>query len=171
MGRKARYLMPAHSLAEELVQKGKMRLLPPYNWSLRQVADEVGCSPGTVFKWRKQLEEHGTLVPEKPNTTDWTTEQKFAFVLESAPLNELELGEYCREQGLYPELLTEWKLNCIQANTATVKKTDIDTRGDRKRIKTLEKELNRKEKALAETAALLVLREKCNALWEKDEEQ
>ena len=53
----------------------------------------------------------------------------------------------------------------------TVKKPEVDTRGDRKRIKTLEKELNRKEKALAETAALLVLREKCNALWEKDEEQ
>jgi len=163
--------MPAHSLAEELVQKGKMRLLPPYNWSLRQVADEVGCSPGTVFKWRKQLEEQGTLAPEKPNTTDWSTEQKFAFVLESACLNELELGEYCREQGLYPELLQEWKLNCIQANTAAVKKNDADTRGDRKRIKALEKELTRKEKALAETAALLVLREKCNALWEKDEEQ
>ncbi|MBV1880684.1 MAG: hypothetical protein KUG82_03585 [Pseudomonadales bacterium] len=52
-----------------------------------------------------------------------------------------------------------------------VKRPDADTQGDRKRIKALEKELNRKEKALAATAALLVLREKCNALWEKDEEQ
>ncbi|MBV1880685.1 MAG: helix-turn-helix domain-containing protein [Pseudomonadales bacterium] len=99
--------MPAHSLAEELVQKGKFRLLPPYNWSLRRVADEEGCSPDTVFKWRKQLEEKGTLAPKKPNNTDWSTEQKFAFVLEFASLNELELGEYCRKQVLCPELLQE----------------------------------------------------------------
>ncbi|MBV1919248.1 MAG: hypothetical protein KUG73_01085 [Pseudomonadales bacterium] len=46
-------------------------------------------------------------MPEKPSTTDLTTEQKFAFVLESACFNELELGEYCREQGPYPELLQE----------------------------------------------------------------
>lgn len=148
-----------------------MKLLPPYNWSLRQVADEVGCAPSTVFKWRKQLEEQGTLMPEKPNPTDWTTEQKFAFVLESASLHELDLGEYCRVKGLYPDLLQEWKQNCIQANINTAYQPPSDSKGDKKRIRVLEKELNRKERALAETAALLVLREKCNALWEKDEDK
>lgn len=163
--------MPVKPIPNELVEKGKMKLLPPYNWSLRQVADEVGCAPSTVFKWRKQLEEQGTLMPEKPNPTDWTADQKFSFVLESASFNELELGAYCREKGLYPEQLQEWKFNCIQANTVRPMQPGTDSKGDKKRIKALEKELNRKEKALAETAALLVLREKCNALWEKDEDK
>lgn len=146
--------MPANALATELVEKGKMKLLPPYNWSIRQVAEEIGCSVGTVFKWRRQLEEQGTLMPEKPNPTDWSAEQKFAFVLESASFNELELGEYCREKGLYPELLLEWRRNCIQANTAPAKQSNESSKGDKKRIKMLENELHRKEKALAETAAL-----------------
>ncbi len=162
--------MPAIPIANERVERGKMKLLPPYNWSLRQVADEIGCASSTVFKWRKELEEQGTLMPEKPNPTDWTTEQKFGFVLESASLNELDLGEYCRTKGLYPELLQEWKLNCIQANTIATYQPSSDSKGDKKRIRVLEKELNRKEKALAETAALLVLRKKLDALWDDNEE-
>jgi hypothetical protein len=49
-------------------------------------------------------------------------------------------------------------------------KLDTARRSDSKKIKSLEKELNRKDKALAETEALLVLREKYNALWDNSEE-
>lgn len=41
----------------------------------------------------------------------------------------------------------------------------------KKRIKQLERELQRKNAALAETAALLVLRKKAEALWGKDEDE
>jgi transposase-like protein len=158
------------SIPREKVEQGKMRLLPPYNWSLRQVATEFDCAVGTVFKWKRELEKKGILMTEKPTVTDWTTEQKFGFVLESANLNELELGEYCREKGVYPEQLKAWRRNCIQSNAEKDQESTGESRSDKKKIKSLEKELARKEKALAETAALLVLREKCNALWGQNEE-
>ena len=87
-------------------------------------------------------------------------------MLETSALPVAELSEYCRGKGLYPEQVKEWKQACIACNTAkSVKrvKTTPEQKLDQKRIKELERELHRKEKALAETAALLVLRKKFNA--------
>ncbi len=44
-------------------------------------------------------------------------------------------------------------------------------KADKKRIKELERELKRKDKALAEAAAILVLRKKFNAYWSDDSEE
>lgn len=170
--------MPAVPVAAELKEKALIRLLPPYNWSLRQVADEIGTSPATVCKWRKELEVQGVLslseeISQSPE--NWPAERKFTVVLETAALSELSLGEYCRERGLFPEQIKAWKKGCIDGNQATTnrgkRQLDQEAKQDKKRIKELEKELTRKEKALAETAALLVLREKFNALWEKEEDK
>lgn len=53
--------MARNQLPRELEEQALMRLLPPNSWSLRQVADEISCSPTTVLNWRKQLEEEGLL--------------------------------------------------------------------------------------------------------------
>lgn len=166
--------MSGTSIPIELKEQALMRLLPPYSWSLRQVADEISCSPTTVLNWRKQLEEEGLLMPRKDQEIEWSADQIFTFVLESALLSEHELAEYCREKGLYVDQIKKWRSSCINANTpesVTSTKLAKEGRADRRRIKALEKELARKEKALAETAALLVLREKYNALWEDKEEE
>ncbi len=98
---------------------------------------------------------------------DYSAEARFAIVLEAATLSETELSQYCRENGLYPEQVQQWKQACINGNTKPV---SVSNSSDKKRIKELEKELHRKEKALAETAALLVLRKKFNARFGEDEE-
>ncbi len=166
--------MAGKQIPIELKEQALMRLLPPYSWSLRQVANEIGSSPSTIFTWRKQLEDEGLLMPREDENTEWSAEQIFTFVLESALLSEIELAEYCREKGLYVDQIKQWKQSCIKANipdAVKVVERAKESRFDRKRIKCLEKELNRKDKALAETAALLVLREKFNALWEEREEE
>ncbi|MCU7879763.1 MAG: IS3 family transposase, partial [Candidatus Thiodiazotropha sp. (ex Lucinoma aequizonata)] len=75
---------------------------------------------------------------------------------------------YCRERGLYAEQIVEWREACEQANdwdrNQNKRLKDI-RKVDEKRIKELERELNRKEKALAESTALLVLRKKAQAIW------
>lgn len=94
-------------------------------------------------------------------------------VLETANLTEIEFSEYCREKGIYPEQVKEWKEACVNANDkekANNSKADKELREERKAKEKLEKELARKEKALAETAALLVLRKKANAIWGTDGE-
>lgn len=106
-------------------------------------------------------------------TDDWSAEAKFAAIVETASMNASELSEYCRNKGLYPEQIQRWLKACVQGvhNIGTQQKqVKQEARQDKKRIKQLERELRRKEKALAETAALLVLRKKLNALWDENEE-
>jgi transposase len=96
------------------------------------------------------------------------TKDKFAVVLETAQLNEAELAEYCRLKGLFVEQIAVWRDACQEANAqlgAQSREELAQSKGDRKRIKELEKELRRKEKALAEAAALIILRKKAQAIW------
>ena len=80
---------------------------------------------------------------------------------------------WCRAQGVYPSELDKW---CCGATAALGEPEDVRaspqaTRKDRKRIKELERELLRKDRALAETAALLVLSKKVQALFSKAEDE
>jgi len=88
-------------------------------------------------------------------------------VIDTATLNEHELSEYCREKGLYVEQVNQWRSSAVagQSKDHLSKKEREEFTALKKRNRELEKELKRKEKALAETAALLVLRKKAQAIW------
>ena len=95
---------------------------------------------------------------------DWTAEEKLEAVLEMEKLDEQEKGKYLREKGLHTVHVQRWKqemLEGLKSNGKGLSKADPQG----KKIKELEKELNRKEKALAETAALLVLKKKAEDIW------
>jgi septin family protein len=101
---------------------------------------------------------------------------KFTVVLETAGLNATVLSVYCRERGLYPEQVCRWRQAAHNANAKPVrtmaeqKELEKLHAQDQREIKALKKELQRKEKALAEAAALLVLRKKWEAFCSEDEE-
>lgn len=103
----------------------------------------------------------------------WSSRDKFAAVLETAALNEADLAEYCRKRGVFAAQIKAWRGACEQANdwdrTSTARLSQA-TKEEKKRIKELERELARKDRALAETAALLVLRKKLGAIWGGDED-
>lgn len=148
-----------------------MKLLPPHNMSVSALAKQEGISDATLYNWRREAKKQGLPMPETQPTIsdDWSSEAKLSAVIETAPLTQAELSEYCRQKGLYPEQITQWKQQCLTGFA-----THADPMGSsheqlkeaNKKIKTLEKDLRRKEKALAEAAALLVLQKKFNALWE-----
>ena len=95
------------------------------------------------------------------------------MVIETAPLSEAELSQYCREKGLLVEQVKEWRSACIMGTMSETQRKVAEkkqAREDKKRIKQLERELNRKEKALAEAAALLVLRKKLRAYYGEEDE-
>ncbi|WP_240722864.1 hypothetical protein [Poseidonocella sp. HB161398] len=122
-----------------------------------------------MAKWRAEARAKGKLLPEADaNVEGWTSRDKLAVVIEAATLNETELGDYCRRGGIFPEQIVLWREACEQANawdrTASARIAK-ETKDDRKRIQQLERELRCKEKALAEAAALLVLRKKVAAIW------
>lgn len=145
------------------------KLLPPHNLTVAQVAAQEGISEPCLYNWRKQARLEGRPVPgsRKPTPDDWPSQDKFAVILETASLNAQELSEYCRAKGLYPEQIDRWKQTFIQA--ADHVKPETGTKESRKKIQQLEKEIRRKDKALAEAAALLVLQKKFQALWEDGE--
>ena len=151
------------------------KMLPPNNKPISQLASEEGIAQGTLYSWRAAARAQGQLMPDGDLTPQgWASADKFAAVLESAALNESELSAYCRERGLYPGQVKEWRAACEHANDwdrAQNKRLQDNTRNAGKRIKELERELNRKEKALAETAALLVLRKKAQAIWGECEDE
>lgn len=83
-------------------------------------------------------------------------------------MTETDLAEYCRKKGIYAEQIERWKNACMQANGGVAEEANRLNKALRQRdkeLKLMEKELLRKEKALAETAALLILRKKANAIW------
>ena len=150
------------------------RLLPPYNMTVSDLAKMEGISEATLYNWRKQARLRGRAVPgPKPNNTDqWSAEAKLATVIETASMSEAQLNEYCRQKGLFAEQIKAWKeasLVGFQSADQQDKTLKQQSKADKQRINKLEKELRRKEKALAETAALLVLRKKLDALWENND--
>jgi transposase len=142
--------------------------------SVRKFAAQEGINISTLYSWQKQFNTSGLSVTKVSSSDKWSSEEKFSVVLETATLSEVELSEYCRVKGLYPEQIKAWKLACIAGNTATKQvkrvKTTSEQKSDKNRIKALERELRRKEKALAETAALLVLGKKFDAYWKEKED-
>lgn len=145
------------------------KFLPPLSMTVSAVSKEEGICEQTLYNWRKQLRESGKPVPGKSSSSDhWSAEAKFAVVVETASLSETELSQYCREKGLYPEQVKEWKQECLsgfQSKAAQEKAVRRQAKADKAEIKSLKRELRHKEKALAETAALLVLRKKAAALF------
>jgi len=164
--------MPRYS--EERKAAVMYKLLPPENRSVVDVAREEGICEATLYNWRKQAREQGAAVPGSGKKSEqWSGEAKLAVVVETAGLSEVELSEYCRGKGLYPEQVKAWHTACVSGadqETSRRQTEKAQASEDKKRIKALEKELRRKDKALAETAALLALRKKLNALWGDDEE-
>jgi len=144
------------------------RMLSEDAISVRDLVSETGVSRSTLYKWRNQ---YGL---SQSDATKWSGEMKFAVLLETASLNETELAAYCRNKGLYVEDLVEWKTEAIQGYSrqniadAGLKK---DLQSMTKEAAKLKKDLERKDKALAEAAALLILSKKANAIWGEFEEE
>ena len=160
--------------SEERKQSVLRKMLPPVSMSIPELARLEGITETTLYNWRKQARVAGVPVPDSGKASEkWSAEAKFAVVVETATLSETELSAYCREKGLFPEQVAEWKAACIQGAATGDENRKVDQKQraqDKKRIKALERDLNRKDRALAETTALLVLRKKFDALWGEGEE-
>lgn len=151
------------------------KMMPPHNRSISQLAAEEGISEVTLYKWRQQARAKGILMPDADSGPQgWNARDKFAAVLESAAMNQQETAEYCRRKGIFLAQLEQWRKACEDANDwdrqANIR-LKSEQKESHKRIKDLEKELTRKEKALAEAAALLVLQKKLQAIWGESEDE
>jgi transposase len=142
------------------------RLLPPESSAVEHVSREVGVSVATLGRWRANALANGSDVGKER----WTAAARLQAVITTAAMDEATRGAWCREQGLYPVELDAWKRDAIAGLGEPRASSAVEARQDRRRVKELERELHRKDKALAETAALLVLAKKLSAVFRTDED-
>lgn len=145
---------------------------PPQNLPVAEVAKRTGVTEPTLYAWRNQARAGGRAVPgDGSNAHDWKPEDKFAMVVETLGLADAELAEYCRRKGVYVEQILQWRSACMQATSGADDRANAAALAEeRRRSRQLEKELGRKERALAEAAALLVLSRKLEALRNRGED-
>lgn len=144
------------------------KVLPPENRSVYQVAKEAGVSPITIHSWMSKLRDGKMeLDPEggDPPPRDWSPAQKFKLLIEGRQIPAEQRGEWLRTNGLHSEHLSLWEQEL--ANIMTDRQHDLkaQNRDLKKQVKDLENELTRKEKAMAEVVALLVLKKKLDAKY------
>ena len=160
--------------SQERKQAVLAKLAPPHQRTVKDVAAEEGIAPATLYHWRQQARLNGGLFPDDGAAPEgWTARDKFSAVMETAALNESERAEYCRKRGLYPQQITAWRRACESATDwagERGRQQAAVARDARKQVRALERELQRKEKALAETAALLTLSKKARAVWGEGED-
>lgn len=164
--------------------KSKMiqRLSPPNAVSAIALSEEVGVAQTTLSRWLRDAQ--GTLAPMTKRPTppgktttaparrpeDWSPEERLRAVAEAARMSDADLGAFLRREGLHEATLKEWRSAALEGLSPERSTRAKEKRGsEQKRVRELERELRRKEKALAEAAALLVLQKKVQALWGDEE--
>ena len=150
------------------------RMVGPGALSGAELARETGIPQPTLSRWLRgaaslRLVSTKQDAPSEPETEaleskrpqDWSPKERMQFVLEADGLGDQELGELLRRRGVHREQLDAWRTALAEA---FVRPTASRRSSEGKRIKQLEREVARKDKALAETAALLVLQKKLHLL-------
>jgi transposase len=156
--------------------KAKMvqRLSAPHAISASQLSEEVGVSQSALSRWLIVARTVGSMTKDgQPDRAALvgharSADEKLRIVMAAAALGPNELGAFLRREGVHEAELSQWRTAAMDAaksalDGATTKPGPRGAEG--KRIKELERELRRKDKALAETAALLVLQKKVHEIW------
>ena len=156
------------------------RLVGPDRVSASELSREVGVSQATLSRWKRQAH---TLSPmsgsedkskkEAKSSRQWSSSEKLQVVVDAAQLSEDELGSFLRSRGLHSSQLEEWRLLAMnaaqQALESSAKPKRRKASPEAKQVKALEKELLRKDRALAEVTALLALKKRMQELWGDEE--
>lgn len=166
------------------VMKARMvrRMLGPAAVTATALEAETGIPQPTLSRWLREAASIKAVSRTKPPTSspvseptatpkrpqDWTALERAQVVLAASALPDDEIGEFLRRQGLHREHLDEWR-SALEEALAQPRRSHRAS-NDAKRIKELEREIARKDKALAETAALLVLKKKMALLWGEEDD-
>ena len=143
------------------------RLLPPESAPLEVVSREMGVGVDTLERWRSDS------LSRPARERSWTAAARLEAVIATAAMDEAASSAWCRQQGVYPQQLQQWRDSATQAlaEPEEARASPQQTRQDRQRIRQLERDVRRKDRALAETAALLVLSKKVSAIFSKGEDE
>ena len=150
------------------------KVLPPENRSVYQVAKEVGISAITIQSWLSRLKD-GTMTIEagdfEPTPGQRGAEEKFKLLLESKSITDADLGDWLRRHGLHSEHLSLWEQelgDILKDKQQQLRRENTELK---KQIKQLQREINKKDKAMAEALALITLKKKVKAIYQSMDEE
>lgn len=154
------------------------KILSPNAPSIRSVAKEHDVPIASVLNWLRQAKTNPTQVIDQrfeklmKEDTAFSVEKRFKIIIETASLSPEELSAYCRNRGLYVQDIEVWKQEMMDnLDSRNKKRLATENRGLKIKVRELETELRCKEKALAETSALLLLKKKARIIWGDLEEE
>jgi transposase len=142
--------------------------------TVREIAEAHNIGYSTLQKWLKKIRNDAIVDPIKPTTNSQTLSlsERFQHLMATAALDETAIGIYCRAHGLYAIQLTQWKDTFMTIESTTKKQDNLsELRALRIENKQLKKEVTRKNSALAEATALLILKKKADLIWGEPEDE
>jgi transposase-like protein len=149
------------------------RMIGPEGRSAHQLSRDTGIPRSTLCRWRREVlsvdwmerDKDPKQRPPRMRPRDWPAQEKLRVVLEAAALSDEELGALLRREGVHEAQLAEWRASALSGALESLSGNKPKAPAPSTQVRDLQRELRRKEKALAEAAALLVLRGKMQALW------
>ncbi len=154
--------------SEEFKDAIVTKILNRGSQSVASVCENEGVPKGTAMNWVNARAKVSGVKKNK-NSKNWSPEQKLKAITDTFAMSEEDLGTYLRANGLHSHQLKEWKSEILNGLSST--KKSPKTKDDRdKKIQKLEKEITRKDRALAEASALLILQKKVSLIWGSSDE-
>ncbi len=161
----------------ELRAEIRQRMSPPNRESVAEIARSTGVNAQTLYSWRQRWKQEGQLVPATSKAPEqWSAADKLAAVIQAARLSGPDLGAYCRERGLFPKQLARWRQVAEDANSQSAPSMSNQKELQRlnkeliRQNRRLDSQLQKKEKALAKAAMLLMFIKERDLLWPQNEE-
>ncbi len=141
-----------------------------------ETARSLGVKISTLHGWIKAMKSKklidiptsGEFIEKSP--CQWTVKERFESIVKTFSLSEEELGEYCRNKGIFPHHLESWKSEFLGSYESKNRDSQNEVKELKSKNKALSTELRRKDKALAEAASLLILKKKVHDLWRSEED-
>jgi transposase-like protein len=153
--------MGTSRFSEEFKEAVVTKIMNRGGQSIAEVCRQAGISLSAGRCWISERgRAHG--MKNSKGAGRWTAEAKLKAISKSLDMNEEELGAFLRKEGLHSHQLSEWRSEVLSALSHPRK---LGRDGSAPRIRELERDLNRKDKALAEASALLILQKKVNLIW------
>jgi len=148
------------------------KLLSPGSPSFKVLSAETGVHHTTLRQWVKAYANGKPMTKKSKTPSKFTPEEKLQIIIESASLSDNQLGDYLRKKGLHSAQLEEWKEEAFSGMKTSSErpKKDLEIVELKHKEKRLEKELHRKDRALAEMSARIILLKKSRLIWGDAEE-
>lgn len=156
--------MGRRTFSEDFKEAIVRKILNRGDQTITEVCRQEGVVLSCALTWMRERANVSGMTKSK-GSAKWTAEEKLRVLIQSNGLFGEELGVFLRREGLHSHQISEWRSDILKALDSKVQKFRGVKDGSAQRIRELEKDLHRKDKALAEASALLILQKKVNLIW------